>query len=123
GYPVAVTGRLHRSRLEGHRRVLLDVEEVTGAQVRIPRGVTRVDAGHLHGRGDRGGEAVVGNVDLALELSEVAAHFAHHEVAHDERHLRVARVDLPSPRGQLLQHAGLDGRSSSHVVVVPSTLD
>src|SRR3954468_8235154 len=85
----------HRGRAEGHHRVVADVEEVRGLDVRVPLllpGVDRVHVdGGVHGRGGRVG----GGHDLAGELTEVAADLADHHVPDGEADGGVCGVDVP----------------------------
>ena len=59
---------------EGHRRVLLDLEEVGAADVRVALLLAGVDRGQVNRGRDRRGQWVFGGDDRALELVEAAAH-------------------------------------------------
>src|SRR4051794_7327160 len=76
---------------EGHRAIVLHVEEVAGAQVRVAVLVAGVDRVEVDGGGRDG---VLAGDDLALELLEEATDLAH-QVAGGEADLRVAGVDAP----------------------------
>ena len=76
---------------EGHRTVVLHVEEVAGAQVRVAVLVAGVDRVQVDARGRR--RRVAGD-DGALELLEQPTDLAH-QVAGGEADLGVARVDGP----------------------------
>src|SRR3954468_24833069 len=82
---------------EGHRAVVLHVEEVAGAQVRVTvlvAGVDRVEVGGGAGPGGVAGD------DLTLELLEQTPDLAH-QVAGGEPDLGVTRVDGPGAGGDL----------------------
>src|SRR5512140_2413485 len=65
-HPVARAGLLDPARAEGELRVLRDVEEVRGAQVRVAVGHLGVDGGGVDGRLDRGaGEVLRVELDRA----------------------------------------------------------
>src|SRR3954451_2403897 len=68
--PVGAVGA-HRGGPEGHLRVVLDVEEVGGADVRVALLLAGVDRGELDRGGDGGLRRVLGGDDLAGELAEV----------------------------------------------------
>src|SRR5699024_2721311 len=95
---------------EAQRGVLLDVEEVGATDVLVALRVGGVDARGLDGGRHGGVEDVLGGLDLALDLGELAADLGHAEVAHDEAHVGVYRVDGPGAR----QVAGNGGRGAGH---------
>ncbi|OEI69203.1 hypothetical protein Cus16_1040 [Curtobacterium sp. ER1/6] len=82
-------------RLEGHLRVLLGEEEVTGGEVLVALRLVRVDARDVD-RGLEGGvEGVLGRDEGRVEALEGALDLADGEVADREGDLGVGRVDLP----------------------------
>ena len=74
--------------------VVLDVEEVGGAQVAVAVRVAGVDRAEVDGRGGAGALERVAGGQGALELAELAADLAD-QVADGEADLGVARVDGP----------------------------
>src|SRR5207248_3216902 len=92
--------RLDAGAGEGDGRVLLDVEEVGRAQVRVALGV----AGGNRGRVDLGPDGraarVVGDVqDSAADAGEAALDGGDHHVADAELDQAVGGVDLPGGQG------------------------
>ena len=84
----------HLRALEGDLRVLLDVEEIRGAEVLVALLVVGVDARGIDRAVDRALLRRVGiELDLAVELVETTGHVAE-EVADLEAHVGVRRVDL-----------------------------
>src|SRR6266508_2829156 len=81
-------------------RVALDVEEVGRAQVRVPLLVAALDAGRVDLDLDPRAQRVVGDVDVALHVGELAPDLAHHQMAGNELHARVDGVELPVARGR-----------------------
>src|SRR3954452_10929764 len=108
--PVGAVG-LHRGGAEEHGRVVLDVEEVSRADVRVALLLTGVDGAELDTGLDRGLGGVLGGDDLALEVAEVAADLADHHVADGEADGRVRRVDLPGADDVA---GDLDGGGAGH---------
>src|SRR3954462_4255430 len=108
--PVGAVG-LHRGGPEDHGRVVLDVEEVSRADVRVTLLLTGVDGAELDAGLDRGVGRVLGGDDLALEVAEVAADLADHHVADGEADGRVRRVDLPGADDVA---GDLDGGAAGH---------
>ena len=98
---VVIAGLPNARRGEGRRGVLLDVEEVSGLDVRVALLIAGIDGidGNLRGHRRR---AVVSDHDGAAERVEVASHLAHHEVTDRELDRRVNGVDGPCTRGERL---------------------
>src|SRR6202012_2130164 len=86
---------LERGGGEGHRRVLLDLEEVGAADVRVALLLAGVDRVEVNRGGDGRGQRVLGGDDGALERVEAATHLADHHVPDGKGNLRVDRVDRP----------------------------
>ena len=96
---VAVAALPHCGGGECRDRVVLDVEEVRGLDVRVALVVARVHGvdGDL---GAHGGRTVGVDRDRAAERFEFAADLAHHEVAYGEADGGMHRVDGPGAGGQ-----------------------
>lgn len=71
---VVVTGALDEATAKGDRRVVLDIEEVRGAQMRVAVGLTGPDAGRVdlapEGRAQR---ILAVELDLAVDVLEQAS--------------------------------------------------
>src|SRR5205823_8727100 len=78
-----------------HRRVLLHVEDVDGAEVVVPLLVAGVDGRELDGGGNRGAERVLAGDDRDVVAGEPGAHRADHDLVDGEGDLAVHRVGLP----------------------------
>ena len=97
GHPVLVSPDvLDPGALEGHRRVLVDLQERRGPQVLVALLVVGADARGVDGRLDPGLLRVL-RVDGAAgdDLGEVAAHGHHAQVLGRELNLCVKRIELP----------------------------
>src|SRR5215207_9952436 len=90
-----VTFALDTRAFEGHRRVLLYLEEVSRAQVLVARLDLRIDRRDLRAELDRGlGHVLVVVADRALELLEAALNPVDLKVPAGETDEAVRRVDL-----------------------------
>src|SRR6185369_7805196 len=90
-------------------RVLLDLQEVTAAEVAVTLLDTGRDGRGLHGRVRRRLGRILGDDDLTGNVGEVAADLAHHEVAGDEADAGVRRVKGERARGRNLQAVVVPG--------------
>src|SRR3954471_977794 len=97
GHEQALAAVLDAGADEGHRAVVLHVEEVAGAQVRVTVLVAGVDRVQVDGGAGPGG---VAGDNLTLELLEQTPDLAH-QVAGGEPDLGVTRVDGPGAGGDL----------------------
>ncbi len=89
-----VVDTLHAGAGEGDLRILLHVEEVVAAQVRVAVAVARVDAVGLDRHLQVGVLRVLGvERPAALELVERTADLGDHRVAGDEADAAVRRID------------------------------
>jgi hypothetical protein len=91
---------------EGHRRVLLDEEEVARAQVLVARLDPRVHGRDVDGGLDRRVVGVLGGHDRHVERLEGAAHLADHEVLDREGDLGVGRIEFPGADDVVRMDAG-----------------
>src|SRR5919109_5410663 len=100
GHVVAVFGGHDAGRLEGHLRMVVDVEEVVAAQVGVSVGVAGVDRCQVD-LGPKGtGAEVVADGDGGIETVEPAAHLGDAEVAGGELNRAVSVIEDPGSRVQ-----------------------
>src|ERR1022692_232390 len=78
-----------------HRRVVGRVEEVLAGHITVTVLVAGVDRGRVDGHRGRRLHRVIRRDDLALELGEVPADLADHQVARDKADMRMAGIDVP----------------------------
>src|SRR5215831_3469331 len=91
----AVAGLADAGRAVAHRRVLVDLEVVGGAEVVVTRLVAGVDGRQVDRRGNRRAQWVLVGDDRDVVAGEPAAHLGDHEVPDGEGDLGVHRVGLP----------------------------
>ncbi len=94
-----------------HGGELLGVEEVGALEVGVAVGGAGLDRGDLRGHVDHGLRDVLGDLDGARDLAEVAADLADHEVAGDEADLGVRGVDGPGAGGDLQLGGGAHAKT------------
>jgi hypothetical protein len=94
--------------------VLVDLEEIGGAQVIVALFGARVDRRGFDGHRDRGLRGVVGDREGTLELSEAAFDLGDHQVLGLELDRRVRRIDGPGPRRRELHALPLSRRYAGH---------
>src|SRR5215472_13190719 len=105
GQGVAIgAGGLDRGALEGHGRVLVDLEEVGRPEVVVPLLVVRADArgidGGLYGRAFG---CLWVNVARRGDLGKVTAHRHHAQVLGRELNLSVQRIEFPGAHRDYLR--------------------
>jgi len=88
-------GPLDAGAPEGCLRVLVHVEELGGLDVLVAGGAAGLDRGHVDGDVDTRVFDVLADHHGAGDAGETPAHLGDHEVASDEGHVGVARVDVP----------------------------
>ncbi|MBG9885564.1 hypothetical protein ABE10_02965, partial [Bacillus toyonensis] len=96
-------------RAELHRGVVLDVEEIAGAEVRVTVLVLRVDRGHVDARLHARLQRVLRSDEGRALDPERAAHLRDHHVADAEGDLAVRRVQDPGAgavAGDVDRHRG-----------------
>ena len=123
--PPARRRRPDRRAGERPGRVVLDVEEVVGAQVVVAVLVAGVDAAGLDGHRNLGVDRVLGQLQGAAEVGELATDLGHGHVAHGEAEPGVADVEDVGTDGRILHavygpagYGGLCHGNSSDAVAV-----
>src|ERR1035438_5937365 len=95
GHDQVVAAAVHAGGLEGHRRMAGDVEKALTLDIVITRFIARVERRAVNRHHGRRLQRASRRDDLALELGEVAADLADHQMTGDEPDMRVHWVDVP----------------------------